>query len=161
MSAIRSSDKNSSIIYDRLPIERQRSVSPLSTNNQSPLLPQRTYAINPTPTSRPIYTTPSTSSQPIYVASGQQLMLIANPAGNIQPRPSYYGPQSNIQYVPQTYLPNTFQPPYTPYNGSLSNIQSLPIMPVNAQPYSGSQFLPQPYPSASLGNPYHHIVGYK
>jgi hypothetical protein len=103
MNAIGSSDKNSSIIYDRLPVDRQKLISPFSTNHHSPLLPQRTYTVNPSPTTRPIYTTPIPPSQPIYAANAQLPALIANPASNIQPRASYYTPQTNIQHIPQTY----------------------------------------------------------
>jgi len=144
--------------------DKLRSVTPISTTNQSPLVTHQSLpkAINPTSIAQPIYTSPPLNTHtPIYDHNHQQPNLIANPVTNLKGRPSYYPPSQNYQYPPAV-IPNNYQQPNVPFHSSISNVQSLPILPVNVQqPYGVLQYAPQTYPPTTMGNPYTNITGLK
>ncbi len=148
-----------------MPSDKLRSVTPLSTKNQSPLAPHQPLpkAINPISITQPIYTSPlSNNHPPLYAPNPHQSNLIANPTANLKGRPSFYLPQQNYQYPPPAFLQNNYQQPYIPYTPSLSSVQSLPILPFNAQKtYGGLEYAPPNYPPTSVGNPYTNINGLK
>ena len=154
MSTIRSSDKNSSIIYDRLPLDKPKKTAPMAVSN---VTHDTGHIRRPIETARPqpIYTLTPQVSSPSYAPVSQQSRALVNRTNSLQPVYPYYLPQQNYQNPQQPFLLNRYPQPPAP---QISGVQSYSTLPVGAQYANSGQYVTSLPAGRDM---YSHIVGLK
>lgn len=156
MSTIKSSEKSSSILYNRLPTDQPKPNNLMAVSNVTPTAGYN-RRFQETIRTQPIYSPQPQTSNPLYAPIPQKSSIVSNPTYSPQIAQPYYIPQQGYQYAAQPYITNPYAPTYAP---SISSAHSYPAFPVGAHNANSSQYVTS-QPLTAARDMYSHIVGLK